>query len=143
MRQLRGMNPDPAAKAKRARSHKEDDLQAAVCAWLDVAYPDLLYYAVPNGGRRAVKEAVRLKKQGVKAGVYDLAFVIPKQTQYAAFGQAAFIELKTEGGRLSAEQHDFARKLDRACGWHAVCRSVDDVCYTLAVWGVQSREVDL
>lgn len=34
-------------------------------------------YAIPNGGKRDAREAARLKKQGVKAGVSDIHLILP------------------------------------------------------------------
>ena len=34
-------------------------------------------YAIPNGGKRGIREAARLKKQGVKAGVSDVHCPLP------------------------------------------------------------------
>jgi hypothetical protein len=64
--------------------HLEDGEQEALIKWAKVAFIngtahyviDFLF-AIPNGGRRNVREAARLKKQGVKAGVSDLFFAYP------------------------------------------------------------------
>jgi hypothetical protein len=54
----------------------EHDEQCAVIAWADAMrsrWPELdLLYAIPNGGKRDVAVAVKLKAEGVKAGIPDL-----------------------------------------------------------------------
>ena len=54
--------------------HIEDDEQAALFNILTVRYPHIraLTFAIPNGGKRNLREAVRLKEQGVTAGVPDI-----------------------------------------------------------------------
>ena len=55
--------------------------------------------AVPNGGKRDVREASRMKQEGVVAGVPDLFVLLDG-------GRIIWIELKTrKGGRVSEAQH--------------------------------------
>lgn len=110
----------------------EDQLQITVARFLKIVAPDLVFYAVPNGGFRNVREAAKLKAMGVKAGVADLAVVLPDL-------RAAFIELKTATGRVNANQAEFQSTCDRLGIPYAVCRSVDDVAATLKGWGVNLR----
>lgn len=49
-------------------------------------------FAVPNGGNRNLREAARLKAQGVMAGVSDLVLLLPDRKAY-------FIELKNPNGK--------------------------------------------
>lgn len=70
-------------------NHTEDDLQRAVVATLALS-PDLRAVAVPNGGKRNVREASRMKAQGVRAGVSDLLVFWPP-------GMVAMVELKAPG----------------------------------------------
>lgn len=62
--------------ARRAPRHIEDDHQAALFRWAKAAegrHPDLcMLAAVPNGGKRNVREAARMKGQGTKAGYPDI-----------------------------------------------------------------------
>ena len=53
-------------------------------------------FAVPNGGKRNLIEASRLKQTGTIPGIPDLIFV--------AEGKTIFFELKNEKGKLSDEQ---------------------------------------
>ncbi len=110
----------------------EDNLQKSVVHFLKIAAPNLVFYHPANGGFRNVREASKLKAMGVKAGVADLAVVLPDL-------RAAFIELKTATGRINANQAEFQSTCDRLGIPYAVCRSVDDVAATLTGWGVTLR----
>lgn len=110
----------------------EDALQTAVTHFLRVAAPDLLFFAVPNGGSRHLLEAVKLKRMGTRPGVADLSFVLPG-------GRAAFIELKAPKGRQSPEQKAFEADCATNNAPYAVCRSIDEVAETLRGWGIQLR----
>lgn len=59
-------------------------------------------FAVPNGGQRNLREAARLKAQGVLAGVSDLILLMPN-------GKVYCIELKNPNGkgRQSPSQREF------------------------------------
>ncbi len=57
--------------------HYEDAEQAAVFEWAGY-YKELRWmHAIANGGKRNIREAARLKKQGVKPGVYDIFLPMP------------------------------------------------------------------
>jgi hypothetical protein len=63
-------------------------------------YPDVLLFAIPNGGQRSITEAVRLKAEGVLAGVPDLFIARASGAMHGLF-----IEMKrSKGGKVSAKQ---------------------------------------
>jgi len=98
------------------RSHPEDDLQALCFAWLRLARPDVLAWAVPNGGKRAPREAARLRKQGVTPGVADITVVLPDN-------RCGQIEMKAGKAPLSEDQQLFRDECQkRGMPWF-VCRS--------------------
>lgn len=104
--------------------HNEDNLQKAVCRWLD--YSKYTYFAIPNGGSRNIKEAVKLKATGTKAGVPDL-FIAQKSGLYSGL----FIELKVGKNKPTTTQIAWHGKL-RANGYSvAVCYSFDEVKLTV------------
>lgn len=113
----------------RKRRHDEDDLQAAVVTFLRWALPaDAWHWSVPNGGRRHTREAARMSRLGLTAGVPDLHVVYR--------GRLHCIELKAPRGTLSAVQAQAIEKLFR-CGVPVVtCRSVEAVENALRVWGI-------
>ncbi len=107
----------------------EELLQRSVVAYLLVTKPQCLWYHPPNGGGRSRAEAGIFKAMGTKAGVPDLAIVLPE-------GQAAFIELKAEGRRLSPAQIQFRATAEGLGAQYAVCYSIDEVKDALTAWGV-------
>jgi len=58
-----------------------------------------IVFAIPNGGSRNKIEAMRMKAEGVLAGVHDLCIV-------RSFGRTIWVEMKSSTGSLSKEQHD-------------------------------------
>lgn len=79
----------------------EDDLQATCVKWFRLEYPRLkwLLWHTPNGGFRNVKEASKLKRIGVVAGIPDLFLAYPVKN-YAGL----FIELKWGDNKLTDKQ---------------------------------------
>lgn len=64
-------------------------------------YPQLeLMYAIPNGGQRSITTAVKLKAEGVKAGMPDICLPIQKSFINSngdlRFWNALYIELKVK-----------------------------------------------
>ena len=85
----------------------EHDEQVAFVQWFERQYPNVVIWATPNGGKRHVVAAVKMKKEGVKAGVPDL--FIPEWR--------LFIEMKTrDGGVVSASQKSMINYL-RSVGY--------------------------
>ena len=72
-------------------------------AKLEFKHKDLYIFAVPNGGKRDLIEAKRMKAGGVRPGVSDLII----------FGnsRAVFLELKTTKGKQSGFQRLFELKV--------------------------------
>src|SRR5690349_751155 len=85
------------------KRHPEDDLAIITAEYLQRFLPENMkdaWWHVPNGGKRNVREAARLKRMGVRAGVVDLHFCMPK-------GQLAVIELKVRPNGTTKEQDRF------------------------------------
>ena len=116
---------------KRNYSHEESDIQISCVEWFKIQYPKMLIFAVPNGGKRAMKdihtkngvksvplEAMKMKDEGVLAGVSDLILA------YASKGyHGLFIEMKTETGTQSDSQKAFQVKAEYFGYKYVVCRS--------------------
>jgi hypothetical protein len=111
----------------------EARIQAAIVAWARTVAPDVLIFAIPNGGLRPKAEAARLKWTGTLAGVPDLVIVAPA-------GRAHFIECKAPGGSLSADQRAIFERLTALGVSTAICRSIDDARRAFAAWGLETRE---
>jgi hypothetical protein len=76
--------------------------QSHFVQWFRRTYPGVRIFAIPNGGGRSIREASKLKIEGVSAGVPDL--FIP------AWG--VWVEMKrTKGGSISAAQKDWHQYL--------------------------------
>ena len=61
-----------AQKRKRKPRHIEESIQVACVKWFRLQYPNLVIFAVPNGGSRNLYEAKNMKESGTLAGVADL-----------------------------------------------------------------------
>jgi len=61
-------------------------------------------FAIPNGGQRDIRVAMNLKREGVKAGVWDLFLPLPRGRYHGLF-----IEMKFGNNKLSASQLAFGQ----------------------------------
>lgn len=85
----------------------EHQEQCAFVQWLEWNYPNEPWFAIPNGGKRDVRVAIKLKKEGVRPGVPDLCFPIPRGTY-----NGLFIEMKAQGNKYASDhQKDMMYKL--------------------------------
>ena len=98
--------------------HIEEQIQTACIQWVRLAYPNLVSFAVPNGGSRNAIEAMHMKRSGVLAGVSDLIIV--------GTGKVLFVEMKTQKGRQSGHQKAFQQAVERLGHRYVVCRSFDE-----------------
>ena len=81
--------------------------------WARLRYPNLLIFAIPNGGQRSIVTAKRLQAEGVVAGIPDL---------FVADGRPGlFIEMKKPGGALSKSQKEIIPTLQKNGYYVAVC----------------------
>lgn len=105
----------------------EHRLQVACLKWLRLAHPDVLCYAIPNGGKRNAIVAKHLKEEGVTAGIPDLHIPIPKGG-YASL----YIEMKDrERGVLSTHQKEMIPRLQAYGNKVVVCRTYEEFCNTV------------
>jgi hypothetical protein len=87
--------------------------QAALCNWLDLQYPQALYFAIPNGAHLAgntgqrIGQINKLKAEGFLPGVSDL-FIAELRGDWAG----CFVEMKAENGRLSDNQAEFLARAE-------------------------------
>lgn len=88
--------------------------------WANLArckYPELeLMHHIPNGGKRNAREAVSLKRQGVKAGVPDICLPVPRGKYHGLY-----IELKVGNNKTSSHQNKWINKLREQNYYVEVC----------------------
>lgn len=76
-----------------------------------------LMYAIPNGQKRDIRIALKLKEEGVKPGVPDICLPVPRGGKHGLY-----IELKRRKyGRVSPEQLQWLEALMREGYECAVC----------------------
>ena len=83
---------------------KESELQSSCIDWFRLVSPQykMLLFAIPNGGHRNILTAVRLKREGVIAGVPDLFLSIPRNEFHGMY-----IEMKHGNNKLTEHQEKF------------------------------------
>lgn len=113
-----------------ARRDPETQLQIAVAQFLNLALPPEVTWTAINPIPAKSKAAAGLSKaMGLRPGVFDLLFLWP-------IHQCGLIELKSDSGRASGNQLDFADRLSAARIPYDYCRSVLDVERALRSWGI-------
>lgn len=109
----------------------EDAEQRIIFQWAAMetaAHPELgLLYAIPNGGKRAIKTAIALKAQGVKSGVPDMCLPVSRGGYHGLY-----IELKRQkGGTVSETQKSWITALAGQGYKAVVCRGAEDAIGTI------------
>ena len=77
-------------------------------------------FAIPNGGARHIAVAVKLKAEGVKAGVPDLMLPVSRKGY-----NGLFIEMKTEEGSEQPNQKKWRETLIGNGYLSVVCKGWD------------------
>ena len=89
--------------APRLPAPSEHEEQVAFIRWWDLAHPGTLCHSIPNGGRRSMGVARKLKAEGVRPGIPDL--MVPEYRLYIEFK-------RQRGGSLSAAQKTMIAHLE-------------------------------
>lgn len=120
---------------KRRRAQPETTIQQAVATYLMLCLkPPAWWTSIEHGITVPPQVATRWASIGVKPGIPDVLIVHD--------GRCYWIECKAEKGVLSSSQLDTHEKLLRAGAAPHVCRSVDDLRHSLALWGIPTRETE-
>ena len=85
--------------------NQEHLAQSLLIKWFRLQYPLMAkcLFAIPNGGARHIGTAIKLKQEGVTAGVADLFLMIPANGKHGLF-----LEMKKEkGAKLQQNQEQF------------------------------------
>lgn len=112
---------------------EEETIQAAICHYLAVAAPSVVVFAIPNSSTRTRGGRASNAVPGLRKGVFDLALILPS-------GVTAYCEVKTDRGKLTAEQEEFRLELIRRGVPHLVARSIEDMRAALRAWRIETRE---
>lgn len=81
--------------------------QKSLVEWWDMCHskfklPIIALFAIPNGGKRDVGTAKKLKSEGVRAGVCDLQLLVSNK-----FYKGLFIEMKYGKNKETKAQNEF------------------------------------
>jgi len=98
----------------------ESAQQISLFRWAELQsakYPELnLMFHIPNGGKRNITTAKRLKAEGVKAGVPDICLPVPKGIYHGLY-----IELKVNGNKATDNQNRWLAALTAQGYYCTVC----------------------
>ena len=116
-----GGKTKPRLKAKPRKHMLGTEIQKQLFAEYAIrGVPGSIFCAIPNGGKRSLRTAIDLKREGVKAGVLD------------TWGRGAeqisgiWVEFKSKTEQLTDGQKDFIAKLDGLGERWAVVRTLDE-----------------
>ena len=97
--------------------HDEQVVLFDIAALHETQYPELAWlHAIPNGGLRNQRVAIKLKAEGVKAGVWDVFLPVARQGFHGLY-----IEMKHGKNKLTPNQREFQEFIDRQGYAFAVC----------------------
>ena len=102
-----------------------------ILTWNESKYPELKYiFAIPNGGKRHIGVAVKMKREGVRRGVPDLfvpGMLEEENSVNITIYLGLFLETKKPKGRQSKEQIEYAKHLQNKGYKYKVCYSVNEL----------------
>ena len=116
-----------AQKRKRKPRHIEESIQVACVKWFRLQYPNLVIFAVPNGGSRNLYEAKNMKESGTLAGVADLVIV-------GNGGKVLFVEMKAGKNKQEDSQVLFQNKVEKLGHKYIICRSKEQFMKEVDLW---------
>ena len=114
-------------KRKRKPRHLEESIQVACVKWFRLQYPNLVIFAVPNGGSRNLYEAKNMKESGTLAGVADLVIV-------GNGGRVLFVEMKAGKNKQEDSQVLFQNKVEKLGHKYIICRSREQFMKEVDLW---------
>lgn len=111
---------DPTRPGKLLPS--EHQSQSAFFDLVRLKYPRCeLIYAVPNGGHRHKLTAVKLKREGVKAGIWDITVDVP-----AGDCHGLKMEVKSGNNKLTKEQKKMEAAYIKAGYYCVIVRDAEE-----------------
>lgn len=105
------------------KSTSEHVIQSSYLRWLALQHPKVyeLTASIPNGGKRDLRYAMRLKSEGMKKGFPDLITFWPSGNYHGLV-----IEFKSKKGYLREEQRHILGKLSEKGYCCLVARSFEE-----------------
>lgn len=105
--------------------------QICLFRWADYTrgqYPELdLMHHIPNGGKRNITTAKRLKLEGVKPGVPDICLPVARKGYHGLY-----IELKKQKGNTTTENQDkWIEDLKKEGYYAVVCKGWQEASKTI------------
>jgi hypothetical protein len=92
-------------------------------------YPELgLLFAIPNGGLRNIRVAMKLKQEGVRRGIPDIQLAVPNCGY-----NGLFLELKVGKNKPTTEQKEWLQALEDH-GYCARCVNGADEALQTIFW---------
>lgn len=122
-----------AKPAKKTGKDGETSIHMAIVHYVNRVIPHNIMFHPANGEKRSKKDAVKLKRMGVRAGIPDLAMPI-------GCGKILWMEVKKPGGKLSKAQREMHDKLRNFGHTVAIVEGIDDVRNTFKALGIVTRE---
>ncbi|ACF00831.1 nuclease [Rhodopseudomonas sp. AAP120] len=128
--QSRTVSPAMGGAPRKKRSTEEHDAQVALFREHIVPrlHADAVAFAVPNGGHRAKREAIKIRDEGGSAGVPDICIIWR--------GVTYFLEMKALKGRVRPAQHVMMARLRGAGAICAVAKGLHEAIAQLEKWGL-------
>jgi hypothetical protein len=118
-RTLTPRRPDPSEHQLQVQLFKE-------LVYLE--HPDVIIRAIPNGGLRNPRVAMKLKHEGVRRGTPDIFVCLPNC-------RMAWLEMKAKRGALSDEQIGFRTKALKLGHMWGIAHTVAEALEHLRQWG--------
>lgn len=114
------------------REPLEHDEQKDFIRWFRRAYPGVLIYAIPNGGKRGKREAQKLKAEGVVPGIPDMH--VPQW--------GLWVEMKRQkSGRVSPVQKEVHQQLKDIGQTVLVTRGSVDAQEQIKEWRLEMDKI--
>lgn len=101
--------------------HAEANIQREVVKWISLQYPHVLFFSVPNEGKRKASTGRILNEMGRLSGVADLFVCYPVPGYHGLF-----LELKAASGKQTQAQKWFAYRATSVNYQYEVARSFDE-----------------
>src|SRR5258706_122665 len=111
------------SKPRRKRIGPEACLQITVIEHLRLlAKSGVIYFSIPNEGKRSEAQGAYLKRMGMLPGAPDLCIIVPAFD----FNDIHFLELKSRDGKLSDDQIAFRDMCARRRIPYSVAYNIDE-----------------